>query len=157
MPSGFAKPNQVANTSSIFKGAPHGRRHFIRRFFGRPRLPHALFAAGAAYDPMRKWCRSTAICGVTADPAPAATTCYLVTAPVRHAKRCGRRQSGLEFTAREHRTFQKGRPTLAPHGRDDRDAKPKSYGRFIGNTTRSGAPEPTGCARAVLFQNGKDT
>ena len=125
------------------------RRQFIAGSLAALAFPHALFAAGAAYDPTPQM--------VSIKPQYAVGD--LVTAPgqaMRYGVGVGK--AGLEFTGTATIDVKKEWPTWRPTD-EMIEREPKTYARFIGNTdAQPGGPSnPLGARARYLFQNGRDT
>ncbi|HBR38205.1 MAG TPA: hypothetical protein DD939_13010, partial [Sulfitobacter pontiacus] len=111
------------------------RRQFIAGSLAALAFPHALFAAGAAYDPTPQM--------VSIKPQyavgellilPRSHYLYLVTAPgqaMRYGVGVGK--AGLEFTGTATIDVKKEWPTWRPTD-EMIEREPKTYARFIGNT-----------------------
>ena len=136
------------------------RRQFIAGSLAALAFPHALFAAGAAYDPTPQM--------VSIKPQyavgellilPRSHYLYLVTAPgqaMRYGVGVGK--AGLEFTGTATIDVKKEWPTWRPTNEMiERD--PVAYGRFKDNDyVQPGGPDnPLGARALYLFQNGRDT
>ena len=136
------------------------RRQFIAGSLAALAFPHALFAAGAAYDPTPQM--------VSIKPQyavgellilPRSHYLYLVTAPgqaMRYGVGVGK--AGLEFTGTATIDVKKEWPTWRPTD-EMIEREPKTYARFIGNTdAQPGGPSnPLGARALYQFQNGRDT